>query len=284
MIHTDTKILSLAAALLLCFGTYALAAPPEGKGKPSKGNQPVDATAEFSGDIMSSGLVDGRLQGELVDNGGFDTMKGQLLSGEEITIGGDAGGALQYFAGIPPDVLPADPPVLPAAGVDVQYRMVTFDVDSGVTWTIRLDRDKEPPNRVQFKMRWLNAAGLEHHLRIGWVVQAYEDEIYPLPDSEYGDTGGDTSLASATVIFYRDFFRIDGDVVVPSKGKKTKTEQEVFSQYGELYDFDDAPWCAMGGTLGEADPTDPTNPNKMIYPCRESTTMTTIAPDLVTTD
>ncbi|MCH9027153.1 MAG: hypothetical protein IIA05_08580 [Proteobacteria bacterium] len=279
MIHTDTKILSLAAALLLCFGTYALAAPPEGKGKPPKGNQPVDATAEFSGDIMSSGLVDGRLQGELVDNGGFDTMKGQLLSGEEITIGGDAGGALQYFAGIPPDVLPADPPVLPAAGVDVQYRMVTFDVDSGVTWTIRLDRDKEPPNRVQFKMRWLNVDGFERHLRIGWVVQAYEDEIYPLPDSEYGEVAdGDTSLESATVTFDADFFRIDGDVVVPSKGKKTKTEQEVFSQYGELYDATVAPWCAMGGTLGEL--LDPDS-SETIYPCRESTTIQTA---LVTTD
>ena len=145
-----------------------------------------------------------------------------------------------------------------------------------MTWTIRLDRDKEPPNRVQFKMRWLNAAGLEHHLRIGWVVQAYEDEIYPLPDSEYGKVAdGDTSLESATVTFDADFFRIDGDVVVvlSSKGKKTKTktEQEVFSQYGEQFiqPPDDDPevgptsrWCGMGGTA-----TDPT--------CRESTTIRT---------
>ena len=282
MIHTDTKILSLAAALLLCFGTYALAAPPEGKGggKGGKGNQPIAAKANFTDlnnliEIMSNTA----LQGEFIDHGDFDTLKGQLLSGEEITIGGDAGGALQYFAGIPPDVLPADPPVLPAAGVDVQYRMVTFDVDSGVTWTIRLDRDKEPPNRVQFKMRWLNVDGFERHLRIGWVVQAYEDEIYPLPDSEYGEVAdGDTSLESATVTFDADFFRIDGDVVVPSKGKKTKTEQEVFSQYGELYDATVAPWCAMGGTLGEL--LDPDS-SETIYPCRESTTIQTA---LVTTD
>ncbi|MCH8220170.1 MAG: hypothetical protein IIA76_02375 [Proteobacteria bacterium] len=146
-----------------------------------------------------------------------------------------------------------------------------------MTWTIRLDRDKDPTNRVQFKMRWLNAAGFEHHLRIGWVVQAYEDEIYPLPTDEYGDTGGDTSLASATVIFDTDFFRIDGDVVVPSKRKKTKTELEVFSHYGEQFLQPDpqveptSPWCAMGGTSGEMVP----NSEEMIFPCRESTTIQT---------
>ncbi|MCZ6716759.1 MAG: hypothetical protein O6946_06815 [Gammaproteobacteria bacterium] len=241
MVHTDTKILSLAAALLLCFGTYALAAPPAGKGKPPKGNQPVDATAVFNGDIMSIGLSDGRLQGELINNGDFDTMEGQLAGGETITVTGDAGGALEYLAAI----------VLPAADdVDVQPGMVTFDVDSGVTWTIRLDRDKQPANRVQFKMRWLNAEGLEHHLRIGWVVQAYEDEIYPLPDSEYGEViDGDTSLESTTVTFATDFFRIDGDVVVLGRGKKKKTELEVFSHYGEV-NSDSAPWCNMGDADG----------------------------------
>ncbi|MCH8930293.1 MAG: hypothetical protein IIA98_05175 [Proteobacteria bacterium] len=280
MIHTDTKILSLAAALLLCFGTYALAAPPEGKGKPPKGNQPVDATAAFTGDIISMGLEDGsgRLQGELVNNGGFDTMNGQLVMGETITIGGDAGAGLAELDDPDYSILPTGATVMCNGNCSVLFAVLLDDENSGVTWTIRLDRDKEPPNRVQFKMRWLNAAGLEHHLRIGWVVQAYEDEIYPLPPGEYGDTGGDTSLASATVIFYRDFFRIDGDVVVPSKGKKTKTktELEVFSHYGELYDDTVsptiAPWCAMGGISGEPDPADP---NNTIFPCRESTTIET---------
>jgi len=265
MIHTDTKILSLAAALLLCFGTYALAAPPEGKGggKGGEGNQPIAATANFTDqDNLIEIMSNTALQGEFIDHGDFDTLGGQLTDGETITVTGDAGGALEYLAAI----------VLPAAGVDVQPRMVTFHAESGVTWKIRLDRDKQPPNRVQFKMRWLSAAGFEHHLRIGWVVQAYEDEIYPLPDSEYGEvTDGDTSLKSTTVTFDADFFRIDGDVVVPSKGKKTKTELEVFSQYGELYHDPDAPWCALEGTLGVLDP----DSGETIYPCRESTTIAT---------
>lgn len=281
MIHTDTKILSLAAALLLCFGTYALAAPPEGKGKPPKGNQPVDATAAFTGDIISMGLEDGsgRLQGELVNNGGFDTMNGQLVMGETITIGGDAGAGLAELDDPDYSILPTGATVMCNGNCSVLFAVLLADENSGVTWTIRLDRDKEPPNRVQFKMRWLNAAGLEHHLRIGWVVQAYEDEIYPLPPGEYGKvTDGDTSLESTTVTFVTDFFRIDGEVVVlPIKGKKTKTEPEVFSHYGELYHVTDAPWCAMGGTLGEPDPTDL---SKTIFPCRESTTIQTA---LVTT-
>ena len=242
MIHTDTKILSLAAALLLCFGTYALAAPPEGKGggKGGKGNQPIAATADFTApDVLTLVEIMSNvpLQGEFIDNGGFDTLGGQLAGGETITVTGDAGGALVYLAAI----------VLPAAGVNVQPGMVTFNADSGVTWKIRLDRDKQPENRVQFKMRWLNDDGLEHHLRIGWVVQAYEDEIYPLPTDEYGEVTDDgTSLASATVIFDTDFFRIDGEVVVlPIKGKKTKTEPEVFSHYGEVNSAS-APWCNMG--------------------------------------
>lgn len=239
MIHTDTKILSLAAALLLCFGTYALAAPPEGKGKPPKGNQAVAATAEFTGDIMSSGLWDGwLLQGELIDNGDFDTMEGQLTDGEAITVTGDAGGALWSLA--------AD--VLPAAGVNlVDERMVIFyDEASGVTWKIRLDRDKEPPNRVQFKMRWLNAEGFERHLRIGWVVQAYDGEDYPLDDDYYGVVTtpfeGD-SLTSAMIEFIDDPFRIDGKVPT---GRGKKTELKVFSHYGEV----NSAWCNMGNSNG----------------------------------
>lgn len=272
MIHTDTKILSLAAALLLCFGTYALAAPPEGKGKPPKGNQPVDATAAFSGDIMSSGFLDGHLQGELVDNGGFDTLNGQLVMGETITIGGDAGEGLAELDSRH-SILPTGATVMCSGNCSVLFAVLLNDENSGVTWTIRLDRDKQPPNRVQFKMRWLNAAGFEHHLRIGWVVQAYDGEIYPLPDSEYGEVpDGDISLASTTVTFDADFFRIDGEVVVLGKWKKTKTEPEVFSHYGELYDDTVSPWCAMGGTLGEEDPADP---NNTIFPCVESTTIET---------
>lgn len=250
MIHTDTKILSLAAALLLCFGTYALAAPPEGKGKPPKGNQPVDATAAFTGDILSMGLSGGRLQGELIDNGGFDTLEGQLAIGETITVGGDAGEGLAALNLIY-SILPAGANASCNGTCTVMFEVLDTDENSGVTWTIRLDRDKQPANRVQFKMRWVNVEGLEHHLRIGWVVQAYDEvEIYPLPDSQYGKvTDGDTSLASTMVTFAADFFRIDGDVVVEvsSKGKKTKTktELEVFSRYGEV-NSDSAPWCNMG--------------------------------------
>lgn len=243
MIHTDTKILSLAAALLLCFGTYALAAPPEGKGKPPKGNQPVDATAEFSGDIMSNVA----LQGEFIDNGGFDTLNGQLVIGETITVGGDAAAGLAELDSRH-SILPTGATASCNGNCSVMFGVDPTDENSGVTWTIRLDRDKDPTNRVQFKMRWLNAAGLEHHLRIGWVVQAYDGEIYPLPDSEYGEVpeGDNISLASTTVTFDADFFRIDGDVVVETsnKKKKTKTELEVFSHYGEVYSS--APWCNMG--------------------------------------
>ncbi len=246
MIHTDKKILSLATALLLCFGTLALAAPPEGKGggKGGTGNQPIDATADFNfaGEIIEI-MSNVALQGEFIDNGDFDTLAGQLAMGETITVGGDAGEALETLAA---SVLPAQD-----QGVDIQPGMVTFDELGEVSWTIRLDRDKQPENRVQFKMRWLNGAGFEHHLRIGWVVQGgYEDEIYPLPDSEYGEVPeGVTSLESATVTFATDFFRIDGKVPT---GRGKKTELEVFSHYGEI----NAPWC----------------PNRT---CRESTTIKT---------
>lgn len=229
MIHTDKKILSLSMALLLCFGALALAAPPPGKGG-GKGNKEIDATASFAGDITSS-----TLQGVFVNNGDFDTLAGQLSGSEFITVIGDAGGALENLA----------TSELPAAGVGFGAgREVSFDVDSGASWTIRLDRDKEPENRVQFKMRWVNAAGLEHHLRIGWVVQGgYEDEVYPLPESEYGTVlEGVTSLKFATVTFATDFFRVDGKVPT---GRGKKTELEVFSQYGEIYS-DSTPWCNMG--------------------------------------
>lgn len=246
MNHTDSKILSLSTALLLCIATLTLAAPPDGKGKPPKGNQPVDATASFSGEILSNMA----LQGELIDNGGFDTLDGQLAGGETITVAGDAGDALEVLGSS----------VLPGQGVTLLGGMVIFDESSGASWTVRLDRDKQPPNRVQFKMRWVNGAGFEHHLRIGWVVQAYEDEIYPLGNDDYG-VSSSSSLELATIIFESDLFRIGGNVEVPGKGKKTKTELEVFSQYGEQYP--DVPWCAMGG-LNLADPT-----------CRESTAIQT---------
>jgi len=237
MIDTAKKILSLSTALLLFFGALALAAPPAGKGKPPKGNQPLPATAAFSGEIMSNMV----LQGEFVDNGDFDTLEGQLAMGETITVAGDAGGALEILGS---SVLPGEGVSQPGSG------MVIFDENSGVSWTIRLDRDQQPPNRVQFKMRWVNGAEFEHHLRIGWVVQAYKDEIYPLPDSEYGKVlPGETSLESATISFDADFFRIDGKVPT---GRGKKTELEVFSRYGETV----APWCAI--------PT-----------CRESTTIQT---------
>ena len=245
MIHTDTKILSLAAALLLCFGTYALAAPPEGKGggKGGKGNQPIAATALFfpvHGEIVEiqSNLP---LQGEFIDNGDFDTVAGQLDPDavEILTVSGDAGEALAVLDSrhaILPDGAVVSPP-----GCEIEKAIIcTVDFYSGVTWTIRLDRDKQ--YRVQFKMRWLNAAGFEHHLRIGWVVQAYDDiEIYPLDTDDYGVSSSD-SLKSAVIKFESDPFRIDGKVPT---GKGKKTELEVFSRYGEV-NSDSAPWCNMG--------------------------------------
>ena len=251
MIYRVKRTLSMSTILLLCFGSLALAAPPGGKGKPPKGNQPVDATAYFIGaDIVSLGIIDGRLLGELINNGNFDTLIGQLVMGETITVGGDAGAGLVELNSLH-SILPSngasyDP------GCSATNCLVTFDVNSGVTWTIRLDRDKQPPNRVQFKMRWVNGAGLEHHLRIGWVVQAYEGEKYPLDDIDYG-VSSSSSLESATITFDSDLFRIDGDVEIPGKGKKTKTELEVFSRYGEMSDADDASWCNMGIT----DPSGP---------------------------
>ena len=242
MMYTDKKILSLSAVLLLCFGTLSLSAPPDGKGKPGGGNQPLDATARFYlGDIISNGLEDGKLQGELVTGVDFDVLEGQLLSGETISVGGDAGEALAVLGSS----------VLPVQGVDIQPGMVIFDVASGVSWKIRLDRDKEPSPRAQFYMSWLDAAGNDSYLRIGWVTAAYEGEKYPLDPLDYG-TSSSPSLESTTIIFGEDGtpgsdpFRIQGSVEVPGKGKKTKFELEVFSRYGELYDENVAPWCNMG--------------------------------------
>ena len=241
MIRNDKTILSLSAALLLCFGALALAAPPDGKGG-GKGNKPIDAFACFGGEILSNMT----LQGEFIDNGGFDTLEGQLAVGEIITVGGDAGDGLAVLNSLH-SILPDDEAsvsVYPTGCEEIEGTACSVDFYSGVTWTVRLDRDKEPENRVQFKMRWVNAEGFERHLRIGWVVQAYEDEIYPLPDSEYGTVlADDTSLESATVTFETDFFRIDGKVPT---GRGKKTELEVFSHYGEVYDASVAPWCNMG--------------------------------------
>ncbi len=253
MNHTDNKILSLSTALLLCMATLTLAAPPDGKGKPPKGNQPVAATALFSEGISSNMA----LQGELIDNGGFDTLHGQLAGGETITVMGDAGEALEIL-GLS---------FLPEYGVDLLGSgMVMFAESSGVSWTIRLDRDKVPPNRVQFKMRWVNKDGLERHLRIGWVVQFLSGEELTFDDTtdDYGKvTNESTSLEEAVIEFVSDPFRIDGDVKVDGRGKK-KTELVVFSRYGELYSSD-APWCGVNGESADI--------------CKASTTIQT---DLVT--
>jgi hypothetical protein len=99
MNQTNIKILSLSTALLLCLGSLALAARPDGKGKPPKGNQPVDATVSFyMGDIISNGL----LLAELINNGDFDTLDGQLAGGETIAVAGDAGAALVFWCLIKP--------------------------------------------------------------------------------------------------------------------------------------------------------------------------------------
>ena len=113
MNHTDSKFLSLSTALLLCIATLTLAAPPDGKGKPPKGNQPVAATAIFLGEISS---IPSALQGELIDNGGFDTLHGQLAVGETITVTGDAGEALMLLE---ESLNELDPPssLLPEEGV-----------------------------------------------------------------------------------------------------------------------------------------------------------------------
>lgn len=266
MINTHRTILSSSATLLLCFTALALAAPPDGKGggKGGKGDKSVDVAACFvNGDILSSNL-----RGELTDNGDFDILVGTIGSidiGETITVGGDAGTALVLLES-PYSILPAGTKAYVDYDPDCTANcIVTFDEASGVIWKIRLDRDKEPPNRVQLKMRWLNGAGLERHLRIGWVVQAYEDEDedviekYPLDPKDYG-TSTSSSLHNTTVTFASDLFRIDGDVVVlGSKGKKMKTELEVFSLYDAKYPA--TPWCG-GGTDGST--------------CQESTTIRTL--------
>jgi len=223
--------------------TLTLAAPPDGKGKPPKGNQPVAATASFSGGISSNTA----LQGELIDNGGFDTLHGQLAVGETITVMGDAGEALFVLGSS----------FLPKGTYSASDMVIFDDTTSGVSWTIRLDRDKEPSPRVQFKMRWVNEAGLERHLRIGWVVQFLSGEELTIDD--YGEvTNESASLEEAVIAFASDPFRIDGDVEVDGRRKK-KTELVVFSRYGEEYSAD-APWCRTD--------TDPPT-------CRESTMIQT---------
>ena len=236
MKYATRTILGLSTALLLLSSTISIAAPPPGKGG-GKGNKPVDAYACFQGEIMSN-LV---LSGDLTDSGVLETLVGQLAGGETITIGGDATEALA--------ALEAGNSILPAGGVTYDAGcaegncLVTFAAGSGLTWPVRLDRDPEPAARVPLKMRWVNGADLERHLRMGWVVQAYEDEKYPLDPNDYG-TSSNGSLSSAVITFDGDLFRVDGDIVVPGKGKKIKTEQEVFSIYGAQRDVA-TPWCGI---------------------------------------
>lgn len=240
MIHTNKTLLTFFTALLLCFVTLVLAAPG-GKGKPPKGNQSVAVTASFTGDIMSSAAF----PGELINSGDFDTLEGQIPESGYIIVGGDAGSGLAALD-VDHTILPPDVPIT----CDGSICTVMFDPSSGVTWTIRLDRDKEPENRVQFKMRWISANGFEFHVRLGWVVQFLIGEELTIAD--YGVVTNDsTSLESATITFgdvsSGVVFRIEGDVEVDdgNKRKKKKTELQVFSRYGETFGAN-APWCNMG--------------------------------------
>jgi len=223
-------------------GTTLFAVQLIGTGNPGEGNQPLPGSADLlpGGDISSNW----QLQGSFIDHGGeeaeFETLEGELTAGERLTVAGDAGAALGELGSsvLPPGALAFPTGCDQTAAADCEE--VLFDSLTGLTWIIRLDHDKNPPDRVQLQFGWLNPVGNQHHLRIGWLVQGN------LPsEDDYGDlttlsSGGPCppltpseppcSLRDGQVHFIGDPFRIDGDMPV---GKGKKRVQVVYSEYGQ---------------------------------------------------
>ena len=218
MKHSTRKfiVISIIGVLLLCLGTLSIAGHKPGHGgggKPGSGNQGEVGTAAFSGDLSAD------LNGSFIDHGGFETLSAQLTGAETLTVVGSAGAQLiieddKSLVGILP------------SGVGFLPTGVVFNSASPTVWTIRLDHDKTPPDRVQFRLTWNNTIGEQHFLRVGWVVSG-------TPNPEFGELGEfspSNSLRDAEIEFVSDPYRIDGKLLT---GQGKKTEQHVYWSYGE---------------------------------------------------
>jgi hypothetical protein len=157
-------------------------------------------------------------------------MNGQLTGGETLTVTGSAGQQLIIEDGSPVGILPSGVGFLPpGCGTMTACDSVEFNSASPTEWTIRLDHDKEPADRVQFRLSWHNEAGEQHFFRVGWITM--------LPDSPSGEDFGEltvsslsNSLRDAEIEFVSDPYRIDGKLLT-GRGKKTKGH--VYWSYGE---------------------------------------------------
>ena len=196
----------------------------KGGGNPGSGNQGEDGTAVFSGDLSAD------LNGNFIDNSGYETLSAQLTGGETLTVMGNAGAQLIIeHNGSPVGILPSGVGFLPTGCEDFSTcDSVVFNSASPTVWTIRLDHDKTPPDRVQFRLNWTNTIGEQHFLRVGWVVSG-------TPNPEFGElslSSPSNSLRDAEIEFVADPYRIDGNLLT-GKGKSKKTEPFIYSEYGE---------------------------------------------------
>ena len=195
-------------------------------GNPGSGNQDEDGTAVFSGDVYGS-LMGGFVTHTADD---YETMNGQLTGGETLTVTGSAG--VQLIAedhGSPVGILPSGVGFLPSGcGMMTACDSVVFNSASPTEWTIRLDHNEEPADRVQFRLSWHNEAGEQHFFRVGWITK--------LPDApsgaNFGVLVGGSSLADASVEYDADPIRIDGLLL---KGNGKKTDQSIYVYYGDGY-------------------------------------------------
>ncbi len=186
------------------------------------GNQGTVGTADFSSDLS------GILIGSFVDLSNFETLSAQLTGAETLTVTGNAGAQLivednDSSVGILPSGVGFEP-----AGCEVSppCHSVVFNSASPTEWTIRQDHDKEPADRIQFRLNWTNYIGEQHYLRVGWVVQGSNS---PNGD-DFGTLVGGTTLRGADIEFAADPYRIDGKLLT---GRGKKTAEFIYWSYGE---------------------------------------------------
>ena len=208
------------------------------------GNQGEDGTAVFSG------VVEASLMGSFVDEVGsndFEIMDGQLTGVETLTVKGEAALILMFFDDecrkSPADpelcsiysaekgVLPLGVQRLPASCGELPEPpcvSVKFTAASSLQWKIRLDHDKQPEDRVQFKLTWNNEDGQQHLLKIGWLRAGMLDEWF----GEMAPGTPSNSLRASSVEFMADPFSLRGAVLV---GKGKKSVDWYYSEYEEDY-------------------------------------------------
>ena len=209
-------------------------------GRRGKGNtlfavfQKGGSNQDEVGSAIFSGELSGDLNGSFIDDvadGGFETLSAQLTGTEMLAVTGSAGaqliiedndspvGILPSDVGFGPDGCEASPPC----------DSVVFNSASPTVWTIRLDHDRSPPDRVQFRLNWSNTIGEQHWLRVGWVISGDHSPS----GNDFGEltvSSPSNSLRDAEIEFVADPYRIDGKILT-GKGKKTK--RIIYSEYGE---------------------------------------------------